>query len=452
MKKLLSLTLFSSVASLCGCAVETSDEVTTMTQAMLSSDGPGHHGAGKKSSRCGPGDSGEILGPHTDLYVPPPNEGSVAQFFDLLLDGDLEGARSIYQLVRNPQAVWLERGTPAEVKNQAKAVVKLAERKGQVPVLVAYNLPFRDCAQYSAGGATTPKAYKKWIDGVAKGIGDKAAVVILEPDGLGIIPHYTNINGETEWCQPEEANPANAAKQRFSMLNYAVDALKALPRVAVYLDGTHSAWLGVGDIADRLVKGGVERADGFYLNASNYQFTANLTQYGTWISKCIAGGDFAGCANQYWNGGPDGTKIADLVGAWTGGALSNYGVWSDDSDLPELNTSGINARFSAEPTTHFVIDTSRNGQGPWTMDGAPGDIQDWCNPPDRGLGARPTTNTGNELVDAHLWIKIPGESDGECHRWVEGGPDPVRGYVNPGAGQWFDEQVLELIEFAEPAL
>lgn len=61
----------------------------------------------------------------------------------------------------------------------------------------------------------------------------------------------------------------------------------------------------------------------------------------------------------------------------------------------------------------FVIDTSRNGAGPAT-DGA------WCNPPGRALGSVPTVNTGDPRVDAFLWVKRPGESDGTC----EGGPDP----------------------------
>lgn len=57
------------------------------------------------------------------------------------------------------------------------------------------------------------------------------------------------------------------------------------------------------------------------------------------------------------------------------------------------------------------------------------------------------------LLDAFLWIKTPGESDGECNRWNPlGDPDPVRGYVNPGAGEWFPRQALELVEFANPPL
>ena len=62
-------------------------------------------------------------------------------------------------------------------------------------MLVAYNIPFRDCAQFSAGGATTPAEYEAWIDGFAAGIGDREAIVILEPDGLGIIPWYDPYGG-----------------------------------------------------------------------------------------------------------------------------------------------------------------------------------------------------------------------------------------------------------------
>ncbi|MEX5632502.1 glycoside hydrolase family 6 protein [Parafrankia sp. FMc2] len=73
---------------------------------------------------------------------------------------------------------------------------------------------------------------------------------------------------------------------------------------------------------------------------------------------------------------------------------------------------------------HFVVDTSRNGRDR-APDGA------WCNPPGRGLGVLPTTQTGDASVDAFLWIKVPGESDGTCN----GGPP---------AGQWWPEYALEL--------
>jgi len=50
----------------------------------------------------------------------------------------------------------------------------------------------------------------------------------------------------------------------------------------------------------------------------------------------------------------------------------------------------------------------------------PGDRR---NPPGRGLGERPTTQTNTPRLDAELWINTPGESDGECRQ-------------GPPAGQW----------------
>ena len=415
---------------------------------------------------------GSGLDPDTEFYVPKVNQGATRQIARLTSLGRRPDARLIRKMTQTPQAVWFTEGTPKRVQQAVKNTVQRAAGKGQLPVLVAYNIPFRDCAQFSAGGATTVAEYKAWIDGFAKGIGNRPAVVILEPDGLGIIPWYDPLgsadgSSALEWCQPAEADPATATAERFEMLNYAVDALKSRPNVRVYLDGTHSGWLNVGDASHRLAQAGVERADGFYLNVSNYHYTANLVHYGNWISSCIAyatavtPGDFNGCPNQYWNGGPLPAKIAVLLGEWTGVALSSYGEWSDESDDPALNTSGINLRYAnmlgaVEPAAHFVIDTSRNGMGPWQPPaGVYPDAQDWCNPPDRGLGLRPTADTGSEMVDAYLWVKIPGESDGECTRGL--GPagttiDPVWGLINPAAGRWFPEMALDLVRNANPPL
>ncbi len=75
---------------------------------------------------------------------------------------------------------------------------------------------------------------------------------------------------------------------------------------------------------------------------------------------------------------------------------------------------------------HFLIDTSRNGLGT---------TSEWCNPRGQALGVSPTTNTGHPLVDAFLWVKQPGESDGTCR----GGPR---------AGSWWDEIAIELARAA----
>jgi endoglucanase len=407
----------------------------------------------------------------TDLYVPPPNRGARRQIADLRAERDKEGADLIGAMIDTPQAVWFTAGTPKTVEREVRLTVTRAAAQRTIPVLVAYNIPFRDCAQFSAGGATTPAEYEAWIRGFAAGIGDRDAIVILEPDGLGIIPWYdpygsADGTNALEWCQPAEADPATAAAERFAMLNDAVDVLAGLPGVTTFLDGTHAAWLGVGDIADRLVRAGVEDAEGFFLNVSNYQFTSNSAQYGHWISSCIAFatqvvvGAFFDCPNQYWNGGPLPAKIAELEGEWTGTALDRFGEWSDETDEPTLNTSGINLRYetllgSVQPEARYVIDTSRNGVGPWAPPAGYPDPQDWCNPPDRALGSEPTLSTGDPLIAALLWVKIPGESDGECTRGL--GPagttvDPEWGLVDPAAGDWFPEMALQLARNSVPPL
>jgi endoglucanase len=390
------------------------------------------------------------LASNTQFYVPKPNHGAIEQIAALTSAGNKADAKLIKEMIGMPQAVWLTKGTPKTVMQDVRNTVQRAADKGQVPVLVIYYVPGRDCSQYSAGGAPTGDAYKAWIDGFVAGLGNYKAVIILEPDGLALLP--------TDCGQPDTYN-------RVGLINYAAHALLKDPNTTVYLDAGHSAWHAVGDIAARLVAAGVQDVEGFFQNVSNYQFTANSIQYGTWISDCIAyattviPSDFGGCPNQYWNGGPLPAKIAQFLGEWNGVALSRYGEWNDTTDTPDLNTSGINLRYanmlgSTVPTTHFVIDTSRNGVGPWQppSDHPAGDPQDWCNPPDRGLGFRPTANTGKSLVDAYLWTKIPGESDGQCYRWTGGPLDPVRNMMDPAAGAWFPEMALELVHNANPPL
>ena len=78
---------------------------------------------------------------------------------------------------------------------------------------------------------------------------------------------------------------------------------------------------------------------------------------------------------------------------------------------------------------HYVIDTSRNGLGP----AADGPLS-WCNPAGRALGVKPTAKTYSVHADAFLWIKHPGESDGECGR------------AQPGAGEWFHSYAVGLVD------
>lgn len=102
------------------------------------------------------------------------------------------------------------------------------------------------------------------------------------------------------------------------------------------------------------------------------------------------------------------------VGSARGFALNVSNYFSNHSSI--VYGRAVSA---ATRGARFVIDTSRNGRGV-----APDKA--WCNPPGRGLGALPGGKPASSLVDAYLWIKHPGYSDGTCN----GGPI---------AGQWWPE-------------
>ncbi|WP_460511431.1 glycoside hydrolase family 6 protein [Frigoribacterium salinisoli] len=73
---------------------------------------------------------------------------------------------------------------------------------------------------------------------------------------------------------------------------------------------------------------------------------------------------------------------------------------------------------------HYVVDVSRNGRG-WQGT--------WCNPEGVALGQDPRVADGDEDLDALLWVKTPGLSDGDCND-------------GPGAGRWFASYAVDLVE------
>lgn len=259
-------------------------------------------------------------------------------------------AALIAKIARTPQASWYG-GWSADIETVVSNYVNAAERAGQLPVLVAYNVPNRDCGQYSAGGASDSNAYLKWIEGFREGIAERPAVVVLEPDALPLL---------AECLSPEDQ------LKRLELIRSAVQVFGRSPGVSVYIDAGHSQWVSAAEMADRLKQAGIAEARGFALNTSNYRSDAESIAYGKQI-------------------------------------VSALGV-----------------------DTHFVIDSSRNGNGP-----APESEESWCNPEGRALGRPPTADTGEPALDAYLWIKRPGESDGEC----KGGP---------AAGQWFQARAVEM--------
>jgi len=142
-----------------------------------------------------------------------------------------------------------------------------------------------------------------------------------------------------------------ARADRFASLARAGRVLKAAdPKARVYYDAGHSGWNPAAQQAALLKKAGAASA------ASSDGIFSNVSNFHTT---------------------PDEIAYDRQVLAALGG------------------TAGLGA----------VIDTSRNGNG------APANGE-WCDPAGRRIGRAPTLSTGEARIDAYLWVKLPGESDG----------------------------------------
>jgi endoglucanase len=252
------------------------------------------------------------------------------------------------RIASQPVAQWIG-GWTGDVRSHVRNIISRAASDGTVPVFVAYNIPNRDCGGYSASGAqSTAAGYRSWIREVAAGLSAGNSVIVLEPDAVAQMSCLS----------------AQGQEERLALLRDAVGLFKAAG-AAVYIDAGNARWVGAADMAARLKRAAIDKADGFSLNVSNFIGTAANLAYG----------------------------------------------------------EAVSARLSGK---HFIVDTSRNGMG-GAADGQ------WCNPSGQALGQSPTTRTGHRLVDAYLWIKYPGESDGPCN----GGP---------AAGSWWPDYALGLAQ------
>lgn len=261
-----------------------------------------------------------------------------------------DDAARMQRLSEQPQAIWLGEWD-GDIRRVTEAHMAQVGRSGALAVFVAYNIPYRDCGLHSRGGARDGNEYRRWIIGMARGLNGRAAIVILEPDGLAAI----------------DCLPARLRDERYVLLREAADVLSKAG-AHVYIDAGNANWQQPGEAAARLSRAGIDRAEGFALNVSNFHATSANVAYGDRLSRLVGG-------------------------------------------------------------KHYVIDTSRNGRG------APLE-REWCNAPNQALGQAPTTDTGLPLVDAFLWIKTPGQSDGTCNN-------------GPRAGEWWPEYALGLIRTAE---
>ncbi|HEX6459627.1 MAG TPA: glycoside hydrolase family 6 protein [Thermoleophilaceae bacterium] len=184
-------------------------------------------------------------------------------------------ASEMDKIAGQPQADWFGDWS-GDITSAVGSRVSTIAAAGALPVLVAYNIPERDCGSFSSGGAGSADAYRTWIRGFAAGIGTHRAVVVLEPDALAGMDCLSAADQDT----------------RVALLRDAVSVLASHAGVLVYLDAGNATWHTAADTASRLVRAGVDQAQGFSLNVSNMQTTSSLLAYGDAVSGLAGGKHF----------------------------------------------------------------------------------------------------------------------------------------------------------------
>lgn len=161
---------------------------------------------------------------------------------------------------------------PAQEQNERvyNHVKNILDKAGdKLAVFVAYNIPGRDNGNYSSGGLHSAAEYHSWIGSIASAIGDKKAIVILEPDAIAL----------------STALDSAKRNERLDMIRVAVEILKKQPNIKVYLDA--SMWKDPAEMASLLYPAGIAKADGFSCNVSGFKKTADCEAYGRQLQAII---------------------------------------------------------------------------------------------------------------------------------------------------------------------
>ena len=201
-----------------------------------------------------------------------------------------------------------------------------------MPLLATYRVVHGLCGHASDTPADVA-SYKGFVDGFAQGIGSYHAVLFLEMDSIitmGCLSRHGQAVREQE-------------------LQYAINTLTAdCPHLVIYLDAGAADALSARQAARYLRRSGVAQIQGFFLNATHFDWTSNEIRYGEQISRLTGG-------------------------------------------------------------KHFVVNTGDNGRGPLRPpDRVHSGNEILCNPAGRGLGPRPTADTGFPNVDMFAWTTNPG--------------------------------------------
>jgi cellulose 1,4-beta-cellobiosidase len=388
-------------------------------------------------------------------------------------------------IANQPTAVWMDRISAIAGNNSGSTgawglvqhlneAVSQDSANGATPLVfqvVIYNLPGRDCAALASNGELGPNdlpRYKaEYIDVIA-GIlrrpeyANLRIVTVIEIDSLpNLVTNVTSRPTGTALCDTMLQN-----RGYVDGVGYALATLGAIPNVYNYVDAGHHGWLGwdtnfgpaVNMMMTAATASGATPANvhGFVTNTANtsalqepYITVDSTTRPSRWID---------------WNQFNDELTFAQ---AWRNQAVS----------------AGFPANIG------MLIDTSRNGWGGANRPTGPSNLADlnaridasridrrihkgnWCNPSGAGIGERPRATPASG-IDAYVWIKPPGESDGSSTaipndegKGFDRMCDPTYGgnarnnnnmtgaLPNaPLSGHWFQAQFQQLLQNAFPPL
>ncbi|MBT8227265.1 MAG: glycoside hydrolase family 6 protein [Dactylosporangium sp.] len=384
------------------------------------------------------------------------------------------------QISDTPTGVWIDRiaaieGTDDSSSNGSMGVrdhLDEALSQGAAYIqFVIYDLPGRDCAALASNGELGPEEIDRYrneyIDPIAEIMADSAyedlrIITIIEIDSL---PNLITNTGDRE-TKTDECDVMLANGNYVTGVQYALDQLHAITNVYTYIDAAHHGWIGWSSNFDPAAElfastaqgttDGFDSVDGFITNTANYSalnepyITVNAeTKLSSWID---------------WNDYNDESTFATAFRS-------------------KLVSLGFNSDLG------MLIDTSRNGWGGSDRPTGASSASDvdtmvddsridrrihkgnWCNQSGAGLGERPTVSPASG-IDAYVWIKPPGESDGSselipndegkgfdemCDPAYEGNPrnqNNLSGALPnaPISGAWFSAQFQELLANAYPAL
>jgi len=392
------------------------------------------------------------------------------------------------KISNQPTAVWLDSiaainadAGSGYTTSMAKHLDNALAQGATLAQFVIYDLPGRDCAALASNGELGPTEidrYKtEYIDAIAaieanSKYSSIRIVNIIEVDSLpNLVTNAGSEAGATAACATMKANG-----NYVTGIQYALGKLHAAATNAYnYVDAAHHGWLGWDSnfnpsaaLFASTVKGatgGVATVDGFITNTANY---SALSEPFIQPTVTVGGQNIRQSKWLDWNQYSDELTFAQAF-------------------RTQLVSQGFNSNLG------MLIDTSRNGWGGAARPTAASTSTDintyvnasridrrihagnWCNQSGAGLGERPraTPATG---IDAYVWIKPPGESDGSSSLVPTGPTNPGgKGFDRmcdptytgngrngnsmsgalpnaPISGAWFSAQFQELMQNAYPAL